>query len=1786
MTPPLTSDTPDPNTLIATILLHLPTFQNKPGIAAAAFQTIRKASQTSNVQQISYSLLLPITALSLNSKSATVRSHARNICILFLRCLVLRRLRNVVAIYVEDIVQLFKNIVAHQNNEYVQCNLPNFILATTENVAANKNHPQLEKEVLQLPVNSTTLESLLHLFALLIPSSLSIQQPRNDVEKVKQNHSFSVKDITPDAIKLWHCLGGRAQAKVLSLATNQALLAGQCGYDVAGVAVHIWERAFDPGACYIVPPCLRESLCIVANQVLRESYALQIDDRSVDVRAGLYRLCQLSDNLGMIDGKTWSECGIREAAQPNTDLGLQLRSLSKSGLVQSYILESEAVKKEECLEPPLKKRRVENFDDSASFAPERTLESGERTQNTASEYHRLTVNGLFKSVKALPSTDICATDPQCLTLLANACSLTADSICNIVVEGGHHVEPVREWLSFASSLSHIGQDIMRTRKDGPQNRPLGAAAIFARACLHLGSVLTQLKSQLVQKRSMENIDGTEFVDTTNMALLSVVVNVLSLGSACEEDSENPYPASQFADLAMDVIVAIREERIHTTGILRALKTCCERFLHGMISGTLRRETTWVILRAVLQMSRCLKAFQPDPATRNFHEDICSYISNFNSTEELSVDCLAVLEHVICFKVQCEHLHEIGQCRSEEVICEESPRLDEETWKTIFTALKKLRDNIREDAHLPDLFNCAGVLTIHCPHAREHEALGFFKSFMDNTSTAALSPKIKLFPVLLERSEQAVMRDSCGFDTVLIDEDHLLEASQALPAPGSARKKKMGHYSTFGLEVSHRAQKYMFSTEDKQVELSYLAIFGSLLCSSHQVLASRIFGPSVTGLLVRASKDLHQISLDESKCIDAQTRSKFFLDESVPCTLSAWNHILMTASLESDQFRLQASCANTALRKRHSLFEQQRAPCQKRTLCSLVCDLLNPRLREFIPYCVKQLLREPGFAERMEEMVSEGNQKFFWVRVSRDTVVHLLKERDQEALEELAEKVQRPMKTLVERASADALALSFMTETSGLKLKTDGFHRLILELLEVSLGDIVRKKFGKIVQRLVMEFGGPKEASAKHGLVALSTFMPNRRNIDPSMGRIAGILITSNFMLVMDAVNRGLFNSKATSQERRRHLIMLEVVLALSSDQLHLFVPKVMATLKMALDVNKADNVVYRQTLTLWKNFLKLLGPQRLVPHIGTVFAILMPVRFDQGSMLQTELGNVLTSIKPEEVGDKPSLLLLLRIMRQVIFHDGGYLNNSVYRWNKSDKQLSIQELHGVCKNVESIIGHHENESIEVYASQYLLCVLRSNRHALNKVLFCAADLSRADRQKDFGMVASMLEILVSQLSKTKSIDCQDILIQCIGEIGAIDPGLLPQNRKERLLGLHHSRLVRPNYPKSVHGFAAVLLDDFLVVALRKGEKQESSKSQFNRVGLVIQELLRLCGCNRSTPIRANVPCAGESPRRAEQDWESILARLPKEEKAILFWESLSSTSRDAVQPYLAEPFDVSQYLSIFGENSERNAEPACQPVWSKVRALVPLGRRVTAQEWIRQMTVQLVDFIGRQGQFGELLRALRPILRYEDQLNNHIFPLVVTTALDLQHSLQMSEVKEFLIREIKEVLVEATSPQSVFDLLDTLRAWRDRRSEKRGAETYMSNYSRPIEASEAQILSRTRIPVEKFMDIAVANDPLTGLVDLYGRGSSGLSLLTQARAALASRSHHRAIMLAEYHIRNTRAKTGFPGWPSYIEMLRGRARKGDLSRSNSETEALEVAQVAGAVAIIKKSLVQLTWLAG
>ena len=105
------------------------------------------------------------------------------------------------------------------------------------------------------------------------------------------------------------------------------------------------------------------------------------------------------------------------------------------------------------------------------------------------------------------------------------------------------------------------------------------------------------------------------------------------------------------------------------------------------------------------------------------------------------------------------------------------------------------------------------------------------------------------------------------------------------------------------------------------------------------------------------------------------------------------------------------------------------------------------------------------------------------------------------------------------------------------------------------------------------------------------------------------------------------------------------------------------------------------------------------------------------------------------------------------------------------------------------------------------------------------------------------------------------------------------------------------------------------------------------------------------------------------------------------------------QPYLAEPFDVQHYQSVFGGDSVGNKEVACQPVWSKIKAASSVGAIGNAQNgggkqlYISWTTVDRCN-IGKQASFGEVLHALRPILRYEDTVTTFILPLVFLTAVD------------------------------------------------------------------------------------------------------------------------------------------------------------------------------------------------
>ena len=160
---------------------------------------------------------------------------------------------------------------------------------------------------------------------------------------------------------------------------------------------------------------------------------------------------------------------------------------------------------------------------------------------------------------------------------------------------------------------------------------------------------------------------------------------------------------------------------------------------------------------------------------------------------------------------------------------------------------------------------------------------------------------------------------------------------------------------------------------------------------------------------------------------------------------------------------------------------------------------------------------------------------------------------------------------------------------------------------------------------------------------------------------------------------------------------------------------------------------------------------------------------------------------------------------------------------------------------------------------------------------------------------------------------------------------------------------------------------------------------------------------------------------------------------------------------------MEHYQHVFGHGSAGNEEIPTQPVRPKIRAPSSVGAVASAHEWRRQAAVQLMDSIGQNGEFGEVLHVLRPILRYEDSVTAFIFSLVFLTAVDA--NFESLAVRDFLISEIAQVFREAASAEVLFDIL---RDWRDERCIEKGQELDQQQF--PGASTTAQIRRRVNTP--------------------------------------------------------------------------------------------------------------------
>lgn len=1784
----------DSLTLLPTVIEHLPELLSKPSLAFGVFRAVRNASRSQRSLPFISPLLAPLTAVALTAVFAELRGDAACTCLALVRALIARRLISLATAYVLDLTAAARLIIEHDSPAPLSSLLTDFIDTARVLATSEKEISSLDAvKIPPVPVSPSSLEALLYLLGAFIPSQIPLPfpGPPSDIpgsqsasasQSESRSHSSS-PDTT--SIRLWIKIGASTRFAVLNLASSHVLLSGRCGSDVAVAATSVLERAFDPASGCMVPDTICRRLLAALPVVLEDSCLSSVPPKQANkIRLGLYKVSQLVSSSGQMLSSVWNVSGIHAAVADDGEVGSLLRSFSRCGLVSIDSQDKPRGHAHEygsaAMQRPRKRQRV--ADRPALTDTEDQLGS---FQQAFSQNSALSIDGgrtpgpvsaLIQELEKLESIYSCVEQPKAVQTLSRVAALTTDSLtvalCN---KASMTYTTLQSWLIFVHSICQIIKDVTDSIRLESERELWEGLLQLAAECLRLASSL----------RSIEHIwciakpvPGNSLRSDCDVLLSSVVVVLngasLTLGTAPEKVNAKTLSAVawDFAEVARAGFPQSDEEKLsHTCEKLQSFA-----LEDGIDEEPMQRE---LLLKSSFHITAALRQGASTYRATELIPKLCAVLSEkLSLSPGLAIAALYAISDVLCMKLKCRTNHLLSNQRREDEVQAVSS-IDDESWMTVFSVVSPVVRGTGADELITAATHCLGTLVVHAPRSKVGEATSILiQTIWHPTCHPARSKAIAFISSLLTIHLSQRVRSICLSEVSTSSSSPVFLSRQEDSWDGfdkviSMRGETKDVFRLLGVEMENRIQTWNNIIEHghiREIEKLDISPLGMILrLQSDEFIVSRIKGLAADFLLAIAIAELQfwLCSANAEEDSHARTLEPVLMFRAWSCLITHMSDL--STGMRPEETTAKGSIGMSVARMSKSMLVDVVRGHQP--VAVAVAGFLNSRIREWLPCTVSRMLANDVFSAQLGEILMFRDVDTFWKRVPKHAVGALLRRGDAVGLESLALRVNQSKKDLVERVCADALARAAMIRTEGLDLSSGGANRLIYESLQMPLSAIVAKRAGKIVQRVVMEIGGYRDLQARSALASLARILIDPR-VTSSEANAAGALVSTHFMLVMDAVNRGLFNSRASEKERMRYLCMLDGVVGLARDRLHVYVPKILATLKMALQTDRGNTWFREQAMKAWTKFLANLGARRMLPHLGSILAILLPFIPQHENILSATLKRLIDESKTHVFTNWPEIILLLRIANHPSLRETAKTIErdlqvesaaGVNRTGKSTDEDESRTLLTTCETVGKIIAQHENGVIEVMAINYLLLLLQKNRKSLDKILLLHSQVDESSEGTPMEAIAKLLGSLVANLNKSKNKNCQEKIMQCVGEIGALDPAIVSQFAHSPSETESSSATQKSHtYSCTVHSLVAFLLSRFLVPALVRGEKRDGSSNLLNRAGLVIQELLRVCGCRVDTASRASTTMRNRGASDPPVDWRNVLVGDTEEENGIFFWENLESTTRTVVQPYLAEPFDVQHYKGVFGGSSAGDVSLACQPVWSKVKAASLIGVVATAQEWQRQAVVQLVDYIGNQSRFGKTLKALRPVLRYDDNVAAYMFPFAITAAMDIQRGKGSTDVQQFLVKEIASVLRECTSPQSVFDLLDTLRRWREERSKARGKLFSLRNQSPGGSAGTA----KRRIPLEVNIARERDTDTLSPLVDMDGQESPELSLLVQAKSAYGARSYARAVMLAECYIRNMRKNRGYNMWPAFIESLRGKEDNGNALQRSGANQAFSILQ--------------------
>ncbi|KAL6048043.1 Serine/threonine-protein kinase ATR [Balamuthia mandrillaris] len=570
-----------------------------------------------------------------------------------------------------------------------------------------------------------------------------------------------------------------------------------------------------------------------------------------------------------------------------------------------------------------------------------------------------------------------------------------------------------------------------------------------------------------------------------------------------------------------------------------------------------------------------------------------------------------------------------------------------------------------------------------------------------------------------------------------------------------------------------------------------------------------------------------------------------------------------------------------------------------------------------------LFLKQTLAFALPRIVAQGNHKLFRLVVHRlhgSTCKEIL-------LEEMHHVFQHLL--LNERTEQLEAGISFISEylpsTPSLLIKTcinKLLNRLVLLLPDPALQDQV--KSAMLVARDIMFSESEPDPmtyiSKGIGTTGVTEDPVAARNNNNST--LLADFLSTFFLSIMDYLSNIFLNTGPPLLSQHHHhrhqqqmqqqdwatakkanaLQSLEVLIQLIGPHVNPFHPKVMATLKLVLRYPQ----LAQQACKVWNTFITGLDISQVGPILNQIVVDLLPYL-----QLPECMPQVQALLRYLIVEHKPSL--------KPYFKEIPFLPNvpalaEICEVLESEQKVSEGDWRAQLRHMIEGLSH-ESEDVRLLALDKVYHLLCTRREEIRE--------GTLQGERVDPVLCSLLKCLITIGSGSTRLGLKAKAGQCLGELGAIDPGRLD-------LALMKPACL-PCLDKDDNDLAFELINDYLVPVFRAANHTRKQ----DRAAFAIQKLLKFCGCSHpdvlqllpstsattsesATSVGVDTAGAGAreatasnkrnaSPRRktgASQKSRQGQSSSPRAQRGLAIWQRFKEDVREIIRPCLTSRYKL------------------------------------------------------------------------------------------------------------------------------------------------------------------------------------------------------------------------------------------------------------------------------------------